>query len=50
MIVTDGDISEGVDIIDHEYSSDESEEEKIGGDSEVEERSDDFDDEEGEDV
>ena len=41
MIVTDDDISEWRYISDHEYSSDDSKEEKIGRDSEVEEVSDD---------
>ena len=40
MIVTYDDIIQGRDISDHEHSSDESEEEKIGGESEVEEGSD----------
>ena len=43
MIVTDDDISEGRYISDHEYISDESEEEKISGESEVEKGYDDFD-------
>ena len=41
MIVTDDDISKQGDISDREYSSNESKEEKIGGESEVEEGSDD---------
>ena len=36
MIVTDDDISEEGDISDHEYGSNEREEEKIGGDIEAE--------------
>ena len=37
MIVTADDIAKVGDISDHEYSIDESDEKKIGGDSEVEE-------------
>ena len=50
MIVTCDDITEGRNIIEHEYSSNEKDERKIGGESEVEEGFDDCDDGEGEDV
>ena len=50
MIVTDDNISEEGDTSDHKYGINESEEEKIGGESEVEEGSDDCGDEEGTDA
>ena len=50
MIVTDEYIVEEGDARDHEYGSNDSEEEKIYRESEVEEGSDDYGDEEVEDV
>ena len=50
MIVTDDNISKEGDTSDHKYGINESEEEKIGGESEVEEGSDDCGDEEGTDA
>ena len=50
MIVIDDDIAQGGGIHDHEYSSNESKEEKIGVEVEVEEGYDDCDGEEGADV
>ena len=50
MIVTAEDIDKEGDISDHEYGSNYSEEEKIDGESEVEEGSDDCGDEEWADV
>ena len=50
MIVTDDNISKGGDISYHEYGRNESKEEKIGKQSEVEEGSDDCGYEEGVDV
>ena len=44
MIVTDNDIDKGGDINDHSYINNESKEEKIGGESEVEEDYDDYGD------
>ena len=50
MIVTDENISEEGDTSDHAYGSSSSEEEKMYGESEVEEGYDDCGDEEGADV
>ena len=50
MIIKDDDISKHRDISDHAYSSKESEEEKIGRESEIEEGYGDCGDEEGADV
>ena len=50
MIVTDNNIATEGYTSDHEYGSNESEEEKIGKESELEEGSDDCGDEEGTDL
>ena len=50
MIVTDDEMAEGGDISDHEYNSDESEEEKKVGENDIKEGCDDCDNEEEADV